>query len=94
MWGAMNKCLLSITPEKEPILLSSVVVRQHLSTEVPGSIPGGGSVTDTISQWHLGGVWQFVQQERLYLNPWDLLVPACRENNSLPYLFLLQTLQG
>ena len=30
------------------ILPSPVVVRQHLSTEVPGSIPGGGSVTDTI----------------------------------------------
>ena len=33
-----------------PILPSSVVVRLHVSTEVPGSIPGGGSVTDTISQ--------------------------------------------
>ena len=36
--------------KRVPILLSSVVVLQPVSTEVPGSILGGGSVTDTISQ--------------------------------------------
>ena len=44
--------------------------------------------TDTISQWHLGGfMCQFVQQERLNIKPWDLLVTGCRENNALSDLF-------
>ena len=43
LWD-FNNTNISITFTRilRPILLSSVVVCQHVSTEVPGSIPGGG----------------------------------------------------